>query len=315
MSSGGADSVCCDRGRRNYHLLTIWDIMLRQLRMRRNASSQSKRYTNISDWRMGVLLETWRAESVVGKTGSGRTGPLIVSCNRETAEGLAFGDFVVKGIGLPEITEHHLFCECVGLLVAAALGVRVPPVALISIDHDFIDANRDKLLSLSSSLNAGTAVGSVFCRPTAPYLSDVNLTTREFRDAMWVYGSDVLLQNVDRVPHNHNCALFGDGILAFDYESSLSFLLALFGGGEPWKVSEHGISYRHLFYPLLRRADLDWEPFCLSVARLDLNLIAGNMGRMPASWTKSRADKVIVHLNGAILNAARLGDELVRSLA
>lgn len=260
------------------------------------------------------MLELWEAERVIDKMGSGRTGPLLVNCARLTGDGIASQNFVVKAIGLPEITQYYLFNEAIGLRTASRLGVRVPEVALIEISDECIAANREQLDLMAPNLKSGIAVGSTHVAGVAPYVHNQNPSDTEVRDAMWIYASDLVLQNPDRKPSNHNCGQYDGGIIAYDYEQSMSFRRALGGGGDPWRVTSHGICYNHLFFPLLRKMELNWDPFCQRLLALDLDYLMKCIESLPSEWC-SQTDKVIDHIVGAVNYVDRLGEELVRSLA
>ena len=61
------------------------------------------------------MILTWEAESLENQLKSGRTKPLVIECARA---GHANKTFVVKAVGLPEVTAGSLFQEIIGNLLA-----------------------------------------------------------------------------------------------------------------------------------------------------------------------------------------------------
>jgi hypothetical protein len=84
-----------------------------------------------------IVPPTWIADTYLGRAPSGRSRVLRLSCYRESEEADNRAEFFVKAIGLPEITEQHLFNEAVGNLLARELGILTPDVGLIEIAEDF----------------------------------------------------------------------------------------------------------------------------------------------------------------------------------
>lgn len=73
-----------------------------------------------------IIPPTWTADMYLGRAPSGRSRVLRLSCYRDSDENESRAEFFVKAIGLPEITEQHLFNEAVGNLIARELGSSLP---------------------------------------------------------------------------------------------------------------------------------------------------------------------------------------------
>jgi hypothetical protein len=176
---------------------------------------------------------------------------------------------IVKALGLPEITESTLFNEMFGNLLARELGVITPTPALVQISPEFLDAAKSQLSEHHQRLQSGLGVGAERLEGLVPVPAGTPLTGDELAQAAVIYGFDLLVQNPDRRVDNPNCARHGDRLVAYDFEMSFSFLLAILQQEEPWEVSKHGVSRTHLFRSALHRASkIDWQPFVRALERL-----------------------------------------------
>jgi hypothetical protein len=77
--------------------------------------------------------------------------------------------FVVKALGLPEVTRLGLICELFGNLLAREVGVTTPAPALVDIDADAADALNTSLAPRGLSIQPGLAVGCMYLRPLLPF--------------------------------------------------------------------------------------------------------------------------------------------------
>jgi hypothetical protein len=132
------------------------------------------------------VLDTWFAARVEKVLKSGRTKPLVLNCLRKTEESsiAEHGQFVVKCLGLPEVTERSSFCKVVGNLLARELGVNTPSPALIDLGKTFVE--------VANLVLAGDGIRiQIVGTPLAP---------EEVPQAALLYGFDLLVQNPDRTP-------------------------------------------------------------------------------------------------------------------
>ncbi len=110
------------------------------------------------------MLETWQAKRFDHVMPSGRTKPLVIACSKESSnlesdELPVTGLFVVKALGLPEITDQSLFNEIFGNLLAREFGLDTPAPCLIHLSVPFVEATRTVLsrkgLTLDPSICSG----------------------------------------------------------------------------------------------------------------------------------------------------------------
>jgi hypothetical protein len=209
------------------------------------------------------VLEVWKAEWLEQEIGAGRTQPLAIGCIRTSSETPRERRvMIVKAQGLPEITESKLFNEVFGNLLAQELGVATPTPALVEISPLFLVVSRHGLSGKRQHLQSGLAVGTERLEGLMPVPPGAHLSKDELAQAALIYGFDLLVQNPDRRIDNSNCAKQGDRLVAFDFEMSFSFLLAIVQEGEPWEVSKQSICRNHIFRAALQRAsEVNWRPF------------------------------------------------------
>jgi len=201
-----------------------------------------------------------------------------------------------------------------GLVIAERLGVYVPPPALIDVDQQFLNLNHDKFRQIGVSPKVGIAAGCSYMSGAIQLSIGTQLTPEQETDAAYIFATDIVLQNPDRLPRNPNLAIHERRILAFDFENAFSFLLALFSAQQSWELSKHGIANQHFFYGILKGGVIDWRDFCSKVARLDMNYVQTCIDSLPSTWT-AYATKLIKHMNSVIINVEKLEMELLWSHA
>ena len=246
-------------------------------------------------------LDLWNAERLDGVLTGGRTSPLIVDCSPTSADSSLLPlsgrkSFVVKAIGLPEVTQRGLFCEAFGNLLARELGLETPRPALIAIDAAFVNANASSLAAYNIQIKPGLGVGCEYFKGGfAGIIPDAFRTADEMIQAGRVFGFDLLAQNPDRRPDKPNCAYLKGNLMAFDFELAFSFLLLIGQEGQAWEVSKHGIAPKHLFFKKLRGMEMDWKAFTDTVSKLNGAQLAQVMQGLPGQWQPWTA-KVQQHL-------------------
>lgn len=262
------------------------------------------------------MLDTWFATRYEAVLKSGRTKPLVLNCHRKTEDSTLPESkrFVVKCMGLPEVTERSLFCEAIGNLLARELGVNTPAPALIDLGGTFVDVANLMLARDGLRIQEGLGVGCEYVQGgfTGPIVG-TPLAPEEVPQATLLYGFDLLVQNPDRTPDRTNCFFRGHELLAFDFETAFSFLLLIGQQYSPWEVSKHGLGSRHLFQRPLRRSQVDWKPLLEAVHSLDVSKLREWARALPESWC-SDMDKVVEHMKALKRNQSKLEVELQRSL-
>jgi hypothetical protein len=274
-----------------------------------------------------IVIETWRAERLRGVLEGSRTRPLVVACVRHATapgiggeatvhpeEGVDRRTFVVKALGLPEVTPGSLFRELYGNLLARELGLSTPEPALVLLSPEFATAAAPVLKPRGLSVEAGHAAGTeYFHGGFSPPALEFPLEQAELAQAAQVYAFDLLIQNVDRRPEKPNCAYRGGQIIVYDFEMAFSFLLAIGGQDEPWAVAKHALGPAHLFYSVLRQSDADWTPFLARLERLSEERLDRLAASLPGDWKRDET-RVRRHLLAVREHLGEFEAELRRSL-
>ena len=189
-----------------------------------------------------MTLPTWETEQILDVAKSGRTKPLIVRCSRRDAESnrLDHLEFVVKGLGLPEVTTTSLFAELFGSVLAREIGLLTPRPALVQVTEDFAAVVRaSKTLPADCRLSPGLAVGiEYYNQALLPATNITRLTDEQYGEAACIYCYDMLTQNPDRLVTNPNCFVLRGHLIPIDFGLCFSFIYA-FGASRiaPWQVS------------------------------------------------------------------------------
>ena len=247
----------------------------------------------------------------------GRTRPVVLACVRQEGEAstpLRERTMLVKAPALPEVVNHNMFCEAVGNLMARAVGVQTAEPAIVDLAEDFVEAANYALGSYNLRLEPGFGVGCEFVRGGfAPLVVGSTLTPDELAQAALIYGFDLLVQNPDRLPHNPNCAIHGDRLVAYDFETCFSFLLLIGQQFPAWEVSKHRINQNHLFHKALARHEVKWEPLLDGVRDLTDGRLDELCHVLPEEWQES-AVKVCGHVATVRKDLPKFHLELQRSL-
>jgi hypothetical protein len=262
-----------------------------------------------------IQCEALRIESI---SSIGRTKPLIIECEYNQNTNFFRKTFLVKAIGLPEITPSALYCESLGNLLAREFGINTPKPAIVNLTEDFIEATKQILWEKDIKLQSGLGVGCEYFNQGFTVLkSDMYLSKEQFEQAVLIYGFDLLSQNTDRLINNPNCAFKGDEIIAFDFENSLSFAPYFIIGGSdnPWEVSKLVFAKNHIFRNILKAKDkeINWQPLLKKVKQIDKDKLEEICSFVPIEFG-NYTDKICEHFLSITTNSNQLEFELQRSL-
>ena len=264
-----------------------------------------------------MTLKRYKATRYETTLVGGRTHPLVLGCAElETSQ--IFTPKVVKAIGCPEVTSNYILaCELIGNLTARKLGVQTPEPCLVSISPLVAKMINQSLQNeeLGFSVNAGWAAGCELIS-MVPYTNQQTLTADQSHQAMWIYISDMLMQNTDRRRHKVNCGLNHNGIVAFDFEMSFNQLfLRLFGNEKaiPWEPSNSMITKDHLFHSIARLGKPDIEVIENKVLSLNEEWLKEMQVAMPDEW-KSEVALIRENLKLISENANAFAKDIQRGL-
>lgn len=259
------------------------------------------------------MIETWEAKRLEKRLETGRTRPLLIDCEH-TSTVTRRERFVVKLLGLREVTTVGLCNEFLGHAVARHCGAVTAEAALISVSQAFIDANSAAFAGWGINPSAGIGFGCRYIPGLGPMPSNPTIDGDAVAGAALVYGIDMLTQNADRRRGNPNCA-YGDSrvFTVYDFDQAFGFRYGILNP-PAWKVTDFRFQRDHVFFEALRNKQLDWGSFRAAAGNLTPALVSEWIGSMPETW-QAEAEPIRQHF---VTLADRLDDftsDLQRSLA
>jgi len=222
---------------------------------------------------------------------------------------------LVKAFDFPEVDHYSLYCELLGNLLARELGLFTAAPALVILSDEFVDATNSVLpnLQVPYRLRPGVALGCQYFSQITPLLSDASPPLEEAENAARIFAYDLIVQNPDRTPTNPNCGIESGKLLAYDFNLAFSFLVAIGGDPEPWRLSNSGIGPKHLFRRFLASQQVNWEWVIQPLRTLSLQRIEELSLLVPPEWG-DRTEQICSHMSGIIDHIDQLAIELQRSL-
>ena len=228
------------------------------------------------------------ATRFVQSLSNGRTQPLLFGC--EDQDGTEY-EVVVKLRGR-ELDARAQIAELVSAKLAHDLGLNVPQAAVVEVPVGFeavvsqsnvADAIRESHGPNFGSRHLGTSF-TTWPPHRAPYGNQ--------RDqAAAIFAFDALVQNPDRRAVNPNLWVQAEQIGVYDHEQAFAFLyLPIIGGpARPWIPADQASNAfqfmtGHIFYPALRGATFDLEPFGEKLGGLSDGQIDTYTATVPDSW-------------------------------
>jgi hypothetical protein len=230
-----------------------------------------------------IIPPTWIADTYFGRASSGRSRALRLSCSRESEDGDNRAEFFVKTLGLPEITEQHLFSEVLGNLLARDFGISVPEIGLIEITSEFAAFLRAQARAdVRPAIGAGSrSLGSSLSPPIFG-----RMTEEQIAQAARIYLFDMLVQNPDRRHGNENCFVVGGSLVAIDFADCFSFLYPMVRGpADAWRIPA-AISAAHVFRGTLDRASVEWPALFEELNELLDSIATHSMSWIPEPWER-----------------------------
>lgn len=165
------------------------------------------------------MLARLRPVEFIRPVGSGRTKPVLVSC--EDAEGETI-DVVAKFSGGPEASLGGLVREVVAACLAGHLRLPVPEPFLLDIEPAWVETVRDMGQRELIRSSSGVAFGSRHLGPQyVQWNSAMKLVDENVETAAGIFVFDALTQNPDRRENNPNCLVKGAEIRIIDHELAL----------------------------------------------------------------------------------------------
>lgn len=243
---------------------------------------------------------------------SGRNRPLLFGC--EDASGKQI-EVVLKLRGR-ELTSQMQMVELVTAQLADDLGIDVPQPAIVDLPDGFEAVVTNEAAAAAIRASAGLNFGSVHLGSGFTTWPPERAPHGHQRDqAAAIFAFDTLIQNPDRRAQNPNLWARSDRLGVYDHEQAFSFLaLPIIGGApKPWNPADQsGTSFRflenHIFYPALRGAVFDLDPFGDRLADVSDDDLDGYVAAVPSEWREgnSLAEDIGAYLREARQERTRL---------
>jgi len=218
--------------------------------------------------------------------GAGRTCPVLLGA--EDAGGNIVE--VVTKLRGPELGMKAQVAELVAAPLAVHLGLEVPQAAVVDVPAGFeaiVPVAHAAAFRVSPHKNFGSVHLGTSFTTWAVGRSPVGVQRDQ---AAEIFAFDLLIQNADRRAGNPNLWSRSERVGVYDHEQAFSFLhLPILGGTPcPWVLAHQAGAFRfmesHAFYPSLRGAKLNFDPFESRLAALSDDVIQGLLEPVPAEW-------------------------------
>ena len=208
------------------------------------------------------MLGRVSATEVVREATSGRTRPVIMSCDSGTDEHIEVFCKISDGC---EEGVLGLAREVVAACIAGYLQLPVPDPWLVDLPAALPDALQDESIASRIRDSSSVAFGSTFLRrPFSVWPRGKRISRNMLPVALGAFVFDAVIGNVDRRTSNPNCLATGQEIRLIDHE--LTFPQNLIGNQlPPWELG--GMRWlenrgQHIFLEGLRKQarNLDFGP-------------------------------------------------------
>ena len=179
------------------------------------------------------MLTRVQALEVIRPAKSGRTRPIIMSCESGTTEPLEvfckISDHCEEGV-------VALAREVVAACVADWLHLPVPTPYLVELPSKLASAVADSCIARRIRASSTVAFGSTRVpNQFSLWFSERRIPPRMRSVALGAFVFDAVIENFDRRTRNPNCLVAGDDIRLIDHE--LAFPTVVIGAsGPPWKL-------------------------------------------------------------------------------
>ncbi len=216
----------------------------------------------------------------------GRTAPFLLEGENSVGDAVE----VVAKFTSAQLTVEGLVREAFGALLAADLGLPVPPCYCVTVAPDFVAAVSSTHRAEGAALAAAIPIG--FGSAKLPPGFTVWMPERRLRKVMRqtaaeIYAFDLLIQNPDRRPANPNLQTKGGNFAIFDHEMALVTEGILFWR-PPWEagaLGAMGAPSKHVLYPALNRTQPDLARLIGAWEAIDDARLHAYRAALPAQWT------------------------------
>lgn len=247
------------------------------------------------------MLDLVTATRFVKPMTSGRTGPLLLECERPDGTAL---EIVTKCSAGPMEGVKNLAIEAIAAMLAADLELPVPEPFLVELTPEFIElvgtecAKEAALMRNSHSLAFGS---KRLPNGFVTWVQGQTVPPELCAEAAEIFTFDAIIVNADRRPENPNCLFDGTGLAIFDHELTLNSDQVLFWKA-PWErdgFANYASPDRHIFAkPNLTACPASLDRFVQAWDGLPERRFEEYFQALPADWVSGPdfAPKVVTYL-------------------
>jgi len=267
-------------------------------------SDPSYQFPQIEALRSGKVLST------------GTTLPMsLEGVDRVTGER---GQFIVKFIKSPRMSEKASAKELIAAWIAMELDLPVVEPAIIHISQDFVESMRGYEGYVTASQSVGENFGSRYRNGFQEILAGQKFSGRMEADSLRIFGFDLFITNADRGHQRSNVHTNGEEFLIFDHEMSFSHvsILSFVRSKRPWIISEHEktLYEKHVFYPYLKNKEQDFTTFASDLQRIDDSFWEKVETLLPPAWNTTEVAEIRDYLFEIVKHRDEFADQLIQTL-
>lgn len=178
------------------------------------------------------MLSLVSAASFIRRADSGRTGPLMLVCERQDGSQV---EVVAKFSAGCDEGEVNLAREAIAACLAADLGLPVPEAMIVATSPEWIATIPDMSVRAKVGSSCPLVFGSKLVTGQYSVWNTGTNMASMLPTAAAVFAFDAIIQNFDRRDENPNCLIKGEKILIFDHEMTFMHGLIL-GWKPPWSL-------------------------------------------------------------------------------
>lgn len=220
----------------------------------------------------------------VRRADSGRTSPVILSCEDASAEQL---ELFCKTSGGCDQGVTSLAYEAIAACLASDLGLPIPKPYLVEIIPQFADgisqdAVRNRFITSARICFGSTRAPSQF----SVWQKSDRIYPEMVQTAASILLFDAIIQNPDRRDENPNCLKRGNELRIIDHELCFATKLIL-NWQPPWGLGGMdaiGVPGAHIFFRALRGVEIDFGPISDAWQGLSDQRIDSYVTSIPQAW-------------------------------
>ena len=245
-------------------------------------STQSRQPSDSS----GVsLLSLVSPTSFIRATDRGRTGPLMLLCERQDGSEV---EVVAKFSAGCDEKEVNLARETIAVCLAADLGLPVAEPMIVAASPEWVGSIPNVTIRAKVAASCPLAFGvKLVTGQYSVWNAGTSVTEAMLLTAAAIFTFDAIIQNVDRRDENPNCLVNGEKILIFDHEMTFMHKLLL-GWKPPWALGSLlnlELPGRHIFRPSLLGRVIDFAHIRNSWTSISDQRLEEYRAAIPPEWS------------------------------